>query len=128
MSIINIKMVTNKKGCKILQSIYIFNFFHQNSLIQYWWHLLIQYLSYLLIQQALLTILFKCLLFSQLHVLGKFDFKINVIRNGLEKDMNFSRDNKLVFWVSFWAKISYTVLLCQISSNGRIQMIRFCEI
>ena len=33
--------------------------------------------------------------------LGKFDFKINVIANGLQKYISFSLDNKLVFIDSF---------------------------
>ena len=33
--------------------------------------------------------------------LGKFDFKMNGIPNGLEKYMSFSLDNKLVFVDSF---------------------------
>ena len=33
--------------------------------------------------------------------LGKFDFKINVISNGLEKHMNFNINNKLVFVDNF---------------------------
>ena len=33
--------------------------------------------------------------------LGKFNFKINVISNGLEKYMNFSINNKLSFIDSF---------------------------
>ena len=36
-----------------------------------------------------------------LQELGKFDFKINVIPNRLEKYMSFSLDNKLVFIDSF---------------------------
>ena len=33
--------------------------------------------------------------------LGKFDFKINVIQNGLEKYMSFSINNKLAFINNF---------------------------
>ena len=33
--------------------------------------------------------------------IGKFDFNINVIQNGLEKYMSLSLDNKLVFLDSF---------------------------
>ena len=33
--------------------------------------------------------------------LGKFDFKINVIPNGLEKYMSFSINNKLAFIINF---------------------------
>ena len=33
--------------------------------------------------------------------LGKFDFKINVIPNGLEKYMSFSMNNKLAFIINF---------------------------
>ena len=33
--------------------------------------------------------------------LGKFDFKINVIWNGLEKLMSFNTNNKLIFIDSF---------------------------
>ena len=33
--------------------------------------------------------------------LDRFNFKINVIRNGLEKYMNFNTNNKLIFFDSF---------------------------
>ena len=36
-----------------------------------------------------------------MEVLGKFDFKINMILNGLEKYISFKVSNKLIFIDSF---------------------------
>ena len=39
----------------------------------------------------------SCLINFITHELGKFNFKINIIPNGLEKYMSFNINNKLAF-------------------------------
>ena len=54
-----------------------------------------------------MLIVFRKLKNCDLHLimqeLGKFDFKINIVPNGLEKYMSFNINNKLIFidWFPF---------------------------